>query len=149
MYKWYREFEQGDTSVIDEPRPGRRSSISTKKIETVKELLDSDRQMAIRDITIWTGFTFGAVFRIIHNQLGMRRIRARWIPHLIDENQMRQRVELSKQFIVGAENYGMDFLNRIVTVDKTTGTIKRLGFELLHHPLSHQTWSLVIFFYFH
>ena len=31
---------------------------------------------------------------------------------------------------------------------KTTETIKRLGFELLDHPLTHQTWSLVIFFLF-
>ena len=28
---------------------------------------------------------------------------------------------------------------------QTKGTIKRLGFELLHPPLIHQTWPLVIF----
>ena len=44
LYKWYSKFEQGDNSVTDEPRPGRSSSISTKKIETFKELLDSDRR---------------------------------------------------------------------------------------------------------
>ena len=88
LYKWYSKFEQGDNSVTDEPRPGRPSSISSKKIETVKELLDSDRQMTIRDIKIRTGYTFGTVFRIIHKELGMRRICARWIPHMIDENQM-------------------------------------------------------------
>ena len=32
---------------------------------------------------------------------------------------------------------------------QTTETIKRLGFELLDHPLTHQTWPLVIVFYFH
>ena len=45
--KWYSKFEQGDNSVTDEPRPGCPSSISTKKIEKVKELLDSDHQMTI------------------------------------------------------------------------------------------------------
>ena len=49
------KFERGDDSVTDEPRPDRPTSISTKKIETVKELLDSDRQMTIRDNTIRTG----------------------------------------------------------------------------------------------
>ena len=53
LYKWYSK--RGDNSVTDEPRPNRPSSISTKKIETVKGLLDSDRQMTIRDITIRTG----------------------------------------------------------------------------------------------
>ena len=47
LYKWYSKFEQGDNSFTGEPRPGRPSSISTKKIETVKELLDSDRRMTI------------------------------------------------------------------------------------------------------
>ena len=53
LYKWYSKFERGDNSVTDEPRPDRPSSISTKKIETVKEF--------------------------IHNELGMRRICVRWI----------------------------------------------------------------------
>ena len=47
LYKWYSKFEQGDNSVTGEPRPGRPSSISTKNIETVKELLDSDHRMTI------------------------------------------------------------------------------------------------------
>ena len=47
LYKWYSKFKQGDNSVTDEPSPGRPSSISTKKIKTVKELLDSDRRMTI------------------------------------------------------------------------------------------------------
>ena len=69
LYKWYSKFEQGDKYVIDYLRPGRPLTISTKKIETVKELLDSDRQMTIKDITIRTGHTFDTVFRIIHNEL--------------------------------------------------------------------------------
>ena len=55
LYKWYSKFERGDNSVTDEPRPDRPSSISAKKIETVKELLDSENRMTIRDITIRTG----------------------------------------------------------------------------------------------
>ena len=34
---------------------------------------------------IRTGNTWDTVFRIIHNELGIRRICARWIPHMIDE----------------------------------------------------------------
>ena len=71
LYKWYSKLEQDDNSVTDEPRSGCPSSISTKKI---KELLDSDRRMTFRDITIRNKYTFGTVFRIIHNEKGTRRI---------------------------------------------------------------------------
>ena len=91
LCKWYSKFEQGEYYAVDEPGPGRPSSISTKKIETAKELLDSDRRMTIRDITIGTGHTFGTVFTIIHNELGMRRIGARWLRHMFDENAMRKK----------------------------------------------------------
>ena len=36
LYKWYSKFEQGDNYVTDGSRPGRPSSISTKKIDTVR-----------------------------------------------------------------------------------------------------------------
>ena len=143
LYKWYGKFEQGDTSATDEPSTGRPSSISTKKIETVKELLDSDRRMTFRDITIRTGYTFGTVFRIIHNEPGMRRICARWIPHMIGENQMRKkRPGMLQTAILHHDNAP---LHRAA---QTTETIKRLGFERLDKPLTHQTWPLVIFFLF-
>ena len=47
LYKWYSKFEQGDNYVTGERRPGRPSPASTKKIETVKELLDSDCRITI------------------------------------------------------------------------------------------------------
>ena len=54
LYKWYCKFERCDSSVNDEPWQDGPSSIATKKIETVKELLDSDC-WTIRDIMIRTG----------------------------------------------------------------------------------------------
>ena len=47
LYKWYNKFEQGDNYGTGERRPGRPSTASTQKIETVKELLDSDCRMTI------------------------------------------------------------------------------------------------------
>ena len=96
--------------------------------------------MTFRDITIRTGYTFGSVFRIIHSELGMRRICARWIPQIIDENQMRKKRPGTLQTaILHHDNVP---LHRTA---QTTVTIKRLGFELLDNPLTHQTWPLVIF----
>ena len=94
--------------------------------------------MAIRDISIRTGSNFGTMFRIIHNELGMRRICARWIPHMIDEN----RSGMLQTAILYHDNAPSH------RAAQTTETIKRLGFELLDHPLTYQTWPLVIFFLF-
>ena len=99
--------------------------------------------MTFRDITIRTGNTFGTDFRIIHNELGMMRICARWIPHMVDENQMRKkRHGMLQTAILHHDNAPSH------RAAQTTETIKRLGFELLHNPLTRQTLPLVIFFLF-
>ena len=132
-------FEQSDNSVTGEPRPGRPSFISTKEIETVKELLVSyyDRQMIFRDIIIRTWNTFGTMFRIIHNALGMRRFHAGWIPQ-------KKRPGMLQTAILHHDNDNA-LSHRAA---RTTETIKRLGFERLDHPLTHQTWPIEIFFLF-
>ena len=100
--------------------------------------------MTFRHITIRTGNTFGTEFRIIHNEIGMRRICARWIPHcMIDENQMRKkRPGMLQTPILHHDNA------RFHRAAQTTETIKRLCFDFLDNPFTHQTWPLVIFFLF-
>ena len=80
--------------------------------------------MTIRDITIRTGYIFSTVFRIIHNELGMRRIFARWIPHMIDEN----RPGMLQTAILHHDSASSH------KAEQTTETIRILGFELLDHP---------------
>ena len=85
--------------------------------------------MTIRDITIRTGYTFGTVFRIVHNELhvGMRSICASWIPHMIDE----KRPGILQTAIHHHDNASPH------RAAQTTETLKRLNFELLdHHPYS-------------
>ena len=143
LYKRYSKCEQGDISVTDEPRPGCPSIISSKKNRNGQSAVDSDQRMTVRDITIRTGYTFTTVFRITHNELGMRRICARWIPHIIDENQMRKRMPVMLQTAILYHDNAP--LHRAA---QTTETIKRHSLKLLDNPLNHQTWPLVIFFLF-
>ena len=64
--------------------------------------------------------------------------------HTCGENQMRKK----RPVMLQTANLHHDNapLHRAA---QTTETIKRLGFELLDNPLTHQTWPLAIFFYFH
>ena len=133
-YKWYSKFEQGNDSVTDEP--GRPSSISTKEIETVKELLNSDRWMAIRDITIRTGYTFGTLFRIIHNELGMRTICAIRCCFAFRFCAMIEYMLFGKRGLVCFKQLSFIMTTPSHRAAQTTKTIKRLGFELFRPPLS-------------
>lgn len=81
-------------------------------------MLNNDRSITIREIVDRTDCGYGTVFRIIYDMLKMRRIFARWIPKMMTDNQKRIRVESCERLLKRFERKGVDFMNRIVTVDE-------------------------------
>ena len=119
FHKWYSRYENGYESVMDDQRSGRPTSITSQKVQEIKELLDKDRRITIREVSQRVDCSVGTVHTIIHENLNMRRLCARWIPKMLSECQKAQRVESCQRFVQRLEREGEDFLSRIVTADET------------------------------
>lgn len=119
VYKWYKRFQEGRECTMDDARTGRPATKTSSHVADVKNLLDKDRRITIREIVLRLDCGYGTVFRILHDQLNMRRVCARWIPKQLSIEQKLVRAECSKQMIRRFEREGADFLERIVTVDET------------------------------
>ena len=119
LHKWYSRYENGYESVMDDQRSGRPTSITSQKVQEIKELLDKDRRITVREVSQRIDCSVGTVHTIIHENLNMRRLCARWIPKMLSECQKAQRVESCKRFVQRFEREGEDFLSRIVTADET------------------------------
>ena len=119
VYKWFKRFEDGRENLLDDERSGRPITKTLSHVAAIKELLDRDRRITIRDIVDRTDCSYGAVSMIIHDQLNMRRVCARWIPKMLNDEQKRLRVERCDQFLKRYESEGENFMDRIVTVDET------------------------------
>ena len=104
--------------MMDEQRSGRSTSITSQKVQEIKEL-DKDRRITVREVSQATDCSVGTVHTIIHETLNMRRLCARWIPKMLSECQEAQRVESCRHFVQRFEQEGEDFLSRIVTTDET------------------------------
>ena len=50
VYMWYKCFEEGRENIKDDQRSGRPSIVTSSHIAAVKQLLDNDRGITIRDI---------------------------------------------------------------------------------------------------
>ena len=83
LHKWYSRYENGYESVMDKQRSGRPTSITSQKIREIKELLDTDRCITVREVSQWVDCSVGTVHIIIHENLNMRRLCARWIPKML------------------------------------------------------------------
>ena len=120
LHKWYSSrYENGYESVMDDQRSGRLTSITSQKVQEIKELLDKERRITIREVSQRVDCSVGTVHTIIHENLNMRWLCARWIPKMLSECQKAQRVESCQRFVQRFEPEGEDFLSRIVTADET------------------------------
>ena len=119
VYMWYKRFEEGRENIKDNQRSDRPSVVTSSHVAAVKQLLDNDRRITIRDIVAKTDYSYGTVSGIIHNQSNMRRICARLIPKMLNTDQKRLRVECCEQLLKRFEREGEKFMDRIVTVDET------------------------------
>ena len=120
IYKWYKRFSEGYSSAADLPRTGRHGTLSSKNnVLKVKTLVDHNRRITVRELASCLDLSVGNVHRILHKQLGMRRVAARWIPRLLDKDQKQARVKAAQCFLQRFHKEGQQFLDRIVTVDET------------------------------
>jgi len=86
--KWAAEFKLGHTSLEDDPREGRpKSALTPEIIEQVHDMVLDDRRMKVREIAETTGISKERVGCILHEELDMKKLCARWVPRLLTADQ--------------------------------------------------------------
>lgn len=120
VYRWFQRFNDGDESLEDKERPGRPvDARSDHNVKLVSDAVNEDRRSTIRALCEDLDMSFGTVQRILHEDLKMRRVSARWVPRLLKDEEMATRVKESQRFLRRWKKEGYDFLRRIITADET------------------------------
>ena len=118
--KWVRRFNDGQESIVNDPRVGRPVSVLTEKnVTTVKTLTEEDARYTVQEIEELSGIHSSSVLKILRERLGLRKICARWVPHLLSDEQKQSRVRLASKVIEKYDKCGPRRLEEIVTGDET------------------------------
>ena len=90
--RWFLRFKQGRESLEGDPRSGRPfSAFSEDNVTAVKHLLDEDAHYTVDESL---SIILLVVFMILKQRLGLGKICARWVPHLLSQAEKERRVEL-------------------------------------------------------
>ena len=118
--KWVCYFNDGRESIENDPRVGRPVSILTEKnIATVKTLIEEYAWYPVQEIEELSGIHSSSVLKILHEQLGLCKFCARWVPHLLTDEQKQSRVRLASQVIEKYHKCDPRHFEEIVTDDET------------------------------
>ena len=86
-------------------RPGRpKTSVTKANIAVVKIVVEQDARLSVKDIASCTGISEGSVQTILKKRLDLRKVCARWVPHLPTEEQKTQRLKCAWELL---KTYGL------------------------------------------
>jgi len=90
------QFKRGDFSTCDAPRPGRLKTVNTPEIiDQIHELILEDRLITAKSLAEQLGISREQVGSIIHEDLDMRKLSAKWAPKCLNADQ-KQRCQSSE-----------------------------------------------------
>ena len=112
-------FNDGRESIENDPLVGRPVSVLTEKnVATVKILIEEDAHSTMQEIEELSGIHSLSVLKILREQLGLRKICTRWVPHLLTDEQKQSLVRLALQVIEKYDKCDPLCLEEIVTGDE-------------------------------
>ena len=81
-------FSDGRESIENDSRVGRPVFVLREKnVATVKTLIEEDTRYMVQEIEELSGNHSSSVLKIVHEQLGLRKVCAHWVPHLLTDEQ--------------------------------------------------------------
>ena len=117
---WYNELKRGRSDLNDAQRSGRpKSAVNEENVMKIREIVLSDRKMKVREIAEASKLSYGSALTVLHDNLGMKKLNAKWVPRLLTPCQKQQRIDDSKACLKIFNRNKADFLRRYVTMDET------------------------------
>jgi len=88
---WVAQFKRRDFSTCDAPRPGQPQTVTIPKIiDQIHELFLEDRRISAKSIAEQLGISHEQVGSIIHEDLDMQKLSAKWVPKCLNADPKRQ-----------------------------------------------------------
>ncbi|XP_015924023.3 histone-lysine N-methyltransferase SETMAR-like [Parasteatoda tepidariorum] len=120
VFRWIKEFSSGRNFLQSEEQTGRpRSAVIPDNVSAIRKILKDDNHCT--DQIMQKEFNIGstAIHKIIHDELHMKKVVCRWVPHNRLEHQKEERVRISKETLKLLNDGGHRIISKIITGDET------------------------------
>ena len=120
MRSWVRQFKEGRKSCENKPKePRPRTSRSEDMIARVEQMVMEERRLTVKQIAAIAGISVGSVDTILHEDLKMRKISARWVLRMLTDENKASCVAMCEAMLSRDRGMNSAFFTYIVTIDET------------------------------
>ena len=93
VFEWARRFSKGRTSIEDDQRSGRPvTKTDQDHVERVRKLISEDARITCDSAAEQLDISHVTAHQVITSVLGLRKLDVKFVPHLLTEEQKRNRV---------------------------------------------------------
>jgi len=97
---WYRRFKDSRESVESDWLSGRPSTIRTpENFESVRAAINENRRLTVRELEEDLGIPLTIVSQILTEDLGKKRVAAKFIPRLLSREQKEFRAAVAQDLL--------------------------------------------------
>ncbi|UYV71132.1 RAD54L2 [Cordylochernes scorpioides] len=113
-----QRLSEGREDVNDEERAGRSSTSTTdEKINEVEKMILANRRITVREVAEDLNISIGSCHSIFINDLGMRRVAAKFVPKLLNCDQKQHRMNIANEMLDSVRD-DPNLLQRVITGDE-------------------------------
>lgn len=88
-------------------------------VAAVAAAIAEDGRATVRELAQAHNTSFHTIHNILHDDLGLSKKSARWVPKLLSDAQKDERVRICQQLVAAVHRHSMAYLDSIVTMDET------------------------------
>ena len=82
-------------------------------------MVEQDARLSVKDIASCTGISEGSVQTILKKRLDLRKVCARWVPHLLTEEQKTQCLKCARELLKTYKGCNSRAISNFLTGDET------------------------------
>ena len=119
-FRWVKAFKTGKFSIEDDTHPGRpKTSVTKANIAAVKIVVEKDARLSVKDIASCSGISEDSMQTILKKGLDLRKVCARWVPHLLTEEQKTQRLKCARELLETYKGCNSRVISNLLACDET------------------------------
>ena len=116
VFRWVKAFKAVKFSVEEDTRPGKpKTSVTKSNIAAVKIVVEQDARLSVKDIASCTGISEGSMQTILKKRLDLKKVCARWVPHLLTEEQKTQRLKCVRELLKTCKGCNSRVISNLLT----------------------------------